>query len=161
MGRTSRSSDFEIDLVPCIGLLSILTTFLVATAVWNQLMTLQVDQAIQDPNAPPPPPMETPPPPPMTVHIRGDGVYIGRELATGSNLPKIEDAYDWTQVREIMEKDREELPSETQVVIVTDDGVEYQHMVAALDMSRELGYDKTLLGGGPAQASALPLPTGN
>jgi len=39
------------------------------------------------------------------------------------------------------------------VVIVTDDGVEYQHMIKALDLTREYQYDKSLLGGGPAQAS--------
>ena len=38
-------------------------------------------------------------------------------------------------------------------VHVTDDGVEYQHMIHALDLTRKYHYEKSLLGGGPAQPS--------
>ena len=50
----------------------------------------------------------------------------------------------------MLKEDHAALPDETQVVIVTDDGINYEHMIKALDVSRTNGYDKTLLGGGPA-----------
>jgi biopolymer transport protein ExbD len=87
-------------------------------------------------------------------------VWLGRKVEEGVNFPINEEAYDWEKVRtDFLDKDRETYPAEVQVIIVTDDGVHYEHMIAALDLTRELGYEKTLLGGGPAQATSLPLPT--
>jgi biopolymer transport protein TolR len=167
-GGRGKGMNFDLNLVPFIDLLSVCITFLLATAVWTQIMSLQVDQAIsQNPPIDQPPP-DVPPTPPLTIHIKADGVWAGRSLEwcadvtkypAGCDYAKVEDAYDWDKLRTDLETDRTTYPEETQVVIVTDDGIEYQHMIAALDMTRELGYDKTLLGGGPAETSALPLPT--
>lgn len=157
-GGRGKGMNFELNLVPFIDLLSVNITFLIATAVWTQIMSLQVDQAIQDPNAPPPPPTDEPPVPPLTLHIRADGIWMGRKIEEGKNYAKIEDHHDWSTIEADLTKDHETYPDETQIIIVTDDGCEYEHMIAALDLSRRIGYDKTLLGGGPAQAQALPLP---
>lgn len=167
-GGRGKGMNFDLNLVPFIDLLSVCITFLLATAVWTQIMTMQVDQAIQDPNAPPPPPTDTPPTPPLTVHIRADGMWAGRTVEAGVNYPtETGDAekpiYTWDKLRTDLEKDRVTYANDPDalgaVIIVTDDGVNYEHMIAALDLTRELGYEKTLLGGGPAQASALPLPS--
>lgn len=143
----------SLNLVPFIDLLSTLITFLIATAVWVELSSMPVDQALSDPNAEPPPPQDPPPPPPLTVHVRADGVWVGRKVEEGRNLEVVGESYDWTGVEKEIESDRRAFPDETQVVIVTDDGVEYQHMIRALDLTRKYEYDKSLLGGGPAQAS--------
>jgi len=179
-GGRGKSQNFDLNLVPFIDLLSVCITFLLATAVWTQIMALQVDQAIQDPNAPPTPPPETPPTPPLTVHIRADGVWAGRSQEAGQNFVLVpppagmvvppgytelpERVYDWAGLKTYLETDRQtypgtEKPEENQVILVTDDGIRYEHMIAALDLTRDLGFDKTLLGGGPAQpSSALPAP---
>lgn len=191
-----KSGNFDLNLVPFIDLLSVCITFLLATAVWTQIMSLQVDQAIQDPTTPPvpPPPDQKPPPPPLSIHIRDDGVWAGRK-ANGVCIgqlppePVADDApdeqkywgcnwvksrtacppdnktgselcYEWDKIRADLAQDRARYPDETQVIIITDDGVHYEHMMAALDLSRDLGYDKTLLGGGPA-TTGTALPTGN
>ena len=46
-----------------------------------------------------------------------------------------------------------QLPRPEQVVRNTDDGVAYEEMMKVLDMSREIGYPKTLLAGGPPSAT--------
>jgi biopolymer transport protein TolR len=166
-----KGMNFELNLVPFIDLLSVCITFLLATAVWAQIYSLQVDQAISDPNATPPETPDEPPVPPLTVHIAADSIWSGRN-ATGvciSEAPpdqhwgcryqKVEETYEWEKLKGDLEKDRAKYPDEMQVIIVTDDGVQFEHMIKALDMSRGLGYEKTLLGGGPAKAEALPLPT--
>jgi biopolymer transport protein ExbD len=161
-GGRGKSMNAELNLVPFIDLLSVCITFLLATAVWTQFSIMQVDQAIQDPNTPPPPPPDEPPVPPLTLHIRADGLWMGREIETGKNYPQVaEGDYDWEAVDIDLKADREaeRTKDETQAIIVTDDGVHYEHMIAALDLTRKYGYDKTLLGGGPAQTTALPLPT--
>lgn len=148
----------NLNLVPFIDLLSTLITFLIATAVWVELSSMPVDQALSDPNAPPPPPVDVPPPPPLTVHVRSDGVWVGRKVEEGRNFPSVGEAYDWTGVENAIEADRRQFSDEEQVVIVTDDGVQYQHMIKALDLTRKYEYQKSLLGGGPAQPSNTARP---
>lgn len=148
-GGRGRNLVTNINLVPFIDLLTVCITFLIMTAVWTQLSSLQVDQAISDPNAEPVE-QDAPPVPPLTVHIRSDGLWMGRNIEQGKNYNKVGEDYDWETIKKDIAADREANPEETQVVIVTDDGVDYQFMVKALDVSRQYGYDKTLLGGGPA-----------
>ena len=189
-GGRGKSQNFDLNLVPFIDLLSVCITFLLATAVWTQIMSLQVDQAIAPPNPEtPPPPPDKPPTPPITLHIRADGIWAGRqatgqclsgagsapvaptpppapaapgaaapaEVFWGCNWPMVENAYEWDKIKVDLGLDRQKYPDEIQMVIVTDDGVVYEHMIKALDVTRELGYEKTLLGGGPpATGTALP-----
>ena len=158
-GGRGRSVNAELNLVPFIDLLCSIITFLLATAVWSQTEVMKVDQAISDPNTPPEDPPDTPPVPPLTIHIRADGVWMGRNVESGKNYPLLGESYDWDTVETDMKTDHDAQPDETQVVIVTDDGVVYEHMVRALDLSRTHGYDKTLPGGGPASTnSALSAP---
>lgn len=154
-GRT-KNLMADLNLVPFIDLLSVCITFLLATAVWTQIDIMKVDQAIAPPNDQTPPP-DPPPPPPLTIHIRADGLWMGRKVEEGKNYPKTEDDYDWATMETDLTTDHTTYPDDTQAVIVTDDGVKYENMIHALDISRKVGYDKTLLGGGPAQnTSALP-----
>ena len=146
-GGHGRSFNADLNLVPFIDLLSTCITFLLATAVWTQTSSMLVDQQIS--NAPPVETTEEPTPP-LTIHLRSDGVWLGRRVETGKNFPMTGDTYDWVSVENVLKEDHLALPDETQVVIVTDDGIHYEHMIKALDVSRNNGYDKTLLGGGPA-----------
>lgn len=147
-GRTKKLNA-ELNLVPFIDLLSVCITFLIATAVWVELSSMPVDQALSNPNDPPPPPQDPPPPPPLTVHVKSDGVWIGRKVEEGKNFSVVGESYDWAGVETAIETDRRNFPDEEQVVLVTDDGVEYQHMIKALDLTRKFDYEKSLLGGGP------------
>ena len=161
-GGRGRNVAADLNLVPFIDFLSVLITFLLLTAVWNQINAVQVDQEVMDPNTPPPDPPDTPPVPPLTVHVRADGVWAGRNLETGQNFTKEDDTFDWEGLTEMLEGDRTTYPEEVNVVIVTDDGVEYEHMIKALDLTRTLGYEKTLLGGGPppqSEATMAPPPS--
>jgi biopolymer transport protein TolR len=164
-----KSMNVELNLVPFIDFLSCLIAFLMIAAVWTQIASLDVEQNIAppDPNQEPP---DEPPTPPLTVHIRGDGMWIARKVETGINIPKIGETYDYTKLDELMKKDHETFPAEEMVIINTDDGVAYEEMVKVLDMSRGIGYPKTLLAGGPPSAgpsvqpgvgtTGAPAPTG-
>jgi len=145
-----RKVNAELNLVPFIDLLSVCIVFLIATAVWVELSSLPVDQALSDPNQPPQPPPDPPPPPPLTVHVKADGIWVGRKVEEGQNFAVVGDSYDWNKIDTAIETDRRNFPDEEQVVIVTDDGVQYKHMIHALDITRKYDYEKSLLGGGPA-----------
>jgi biopolymer transport protein ExbD len=150
-----KAKNFDLNLVPFIDLLSSLITFLIATAVWNQLSSLNVEQAISDPNSEPPAEQEPDPVPPLTIHIRADGVAVLRKLEEMKNFPAIGDQeYDWKAIEETIKAEAEAHPEKLDVVIVTDDGCRFENMIHALDLTRAYGLEKTLLGGGPASTNA-------
>jgi biopolymer transport protein ExbD len=168
-GGRGRSVAADLNLVPFIDLLSVCITFLMVTAVWTQISTMQVDQNISNE---PPPPIEddTPPPPPLTIHIRSDGIWMGRfvvdtewppgstvMMTAGKNYAMIGEEHDWFAIETDMTTDRETFADETMAVIVTDDGVFYENMVKALDLARAKGYEQNMLGGGPASATPIGL----
>ena len=154
----------DLNLVPFIDFMSCLIAFLMIAAVWTQIASLDVEQSVS--NEPPvdPPPQDTPPVPPLTVHVKADGHWIGRKVEEGVQVPKDGDKYDYKKLEELMAKDHTDLPAEEMVVINTDDGVAYEEMVQVLDLSRKIGYPKTLLAGGPPSAApaegAAPMPAG-
>lgn len=148
-GGRRRNVNAELNLVPFIDLLCSTITFLLATAVWSQTEVLAVDQGISGGES-----FELEARPPLTLHVRADGVWMGREMATGKNYPKEAGAYAWSALEADMKADHDAWPELNQVLIVTDDGVNFEHMVQALDLSRAHGYDQTLLSGGPATPPA-------
>jgi biopolymer transport protein TolR len=159
-----KSMGVDLNLVPFIDFMSCLIAFLMIAAVWTQIASLDVEQSIS--NSPPvdTPPPETPPVPPLTVHVKAEGHWIGRKVEEGVQVPKVGETYDYAKLRELMTKDHETYPVEEMVVINTDDGVPYEEMIQVLDLSREIGYPKTLLAGGPPSATpaegAAPMPSG-
>lgn len=160
-GGRGKGQNFDLNLVPFIDLLSVLITFLLVTAVWLQLSSMNVEQNIMDPNAPPPPPSETPPTPPLTVHISAEAIEVFRNLDGRKTVQATGDGqYDWVAVDEAVRQEKELFPLENQATIVTDDGVHYEHMIKALDITRKHDFEKTLLGGGPARVAAAPPPGG-
>src|SRR4051812_10007244 len=90
-----KSVNANLNLVPFIDLLSVCIVFLIATAVWIELSSMPVDQALSDPNQPQPPPVDNPPPPPLTLHVRADGVWVGRKVEEGKNFSIVGESYDW------------------------------------------------------------------
>jgi len=155
----------DLNLVPFIDFMSCLIAFLMIAAVWTQIASLDVEQSIS--NEPPPPDQEpppVPPVPPLTVHVKAEGHWIGRKVEEGLQVPKDGELYDYAKLEELLIKDHETYPVEEMVIINTDDGVPYEEMILVLDLSRKIGYPKTLLAGGPASATpaegAAPMPGG-
>lgn len=166
-GGRGKVLNFDLNLVPFIDLLSTCITFLLATAVWVQVTTLQVDQAIGNIDGLDAEVVDKPPP--LTVHLRGDGLWLGRALTethtpggalvpAGVDLPRTEVGLDWDAVSAELAADRGRWPAERAVVLNTDDGVPYGDAIHALDLVKGQGYDQPLLAGGPAAPvdGALP-----
>lgn len=153
-----RSRVIDLNVVPFIDLLCATISFLLMTAAWSRTEVIAVDQALS--NGAIVDGDDLPKAPPLSIHVRADGLWMGREVTKGKNYPLVSGAYDWAQVEAALKVDRDAWPEEEQVIIVTDDGVSYEHMVHALDLSRAYGYDQTLLGGGPATVPVGRLPPG-
>jgi biopolymer transport protein TolR len=143
----------DLNLVPFIDFMSCLIAFLMIAAVWTQIAALEVEQSVS--NQPPVdvPPPEIEPVPPLTIHVKAEGHWIGRKVVEGIQVPKSGETYDYTKLEELLVKDHETFPAEQMVIINTDDGVPYEEMIQVLDLSRKIGYPKTLLAGGPPSAT--------
>jgi biopolymer transport protein ExbD len=148
----------DLNLVPFIDFLSCLIAFLMIAAVWTQIASIDVEQAVSPPNPDVLIP-EPPPPPPLTIAIHSDGMFICRKLEDGTRIPKIGEDQDWKKLKEMIKADHDAFATEQMVVINTDDGVSYEEMIKALDLTREFGYPQTALAGGAPGALPGAAPT--
>lgn len=100
-------------------------------------------------------------PPPLTIHIQANRLVVGRRVEHLLSLPAVAGALDVTTLAAILSEDRRLHPGLDLVVVNTEDGVPYANMVAVVDLSRERGYAKTALAGGPPSPDepAPPAPT--
>ncbi len=135
----------DLNVVPFIDFLSCLIAFLMLGAVWTQLSAIDVEQSLSPPNPIDDP---NPPAPPLTLHVEAAGVWVGHTVEDGVLVPMIAGAQDWRRVSEVIGRAPDGDTDAAQVVLNTDDGVPYEQMVAALDLTREHGYTQTLLAGG-------------
>jgi biopolymer transport protein ExbD len=150
--RGRRSGLVELNLVPFIDLLSCLIAFLMVAAVWTQITTLDVQQNVAEGWDGPPPEG----PPPLTVHLRSDGLWVARNVEQGIQVPAVDGGPDLARLDALLQADHAAFPAEDLVIVNTDDGVPYEAMMHVLDLTRERGYPRTLLAGGPAEMSVDP-----
>jgi biopolymer transport protein TolR len=85
MRKRHKHLDFEINLIPCIDLLSVCICFLLLTAVWLSVGTMTVKQAVGGQAA-----SETAKKPTVWVNMAGDGgvTFDVRDSRVPANLAK-------------------------------------------------------------------------
>jgi hypothetical protein len=91
-----------------------------------------------------------PRPPLVAVHLHARGVWVGREATGGRSVATAGADERRAAITRLLADDRARFPHERDIVIVTDDGEPYGDLIAALDAASALGYDRPLVGGGPA-----------
>lgn len=161
----------DLNLVPFIDFLSCLIAFLMITAVWTEISALEHEQLIS--NAPVEViPQDPPPPPPLTIKITSEGYVVMRKPEDFKAIPKIQGnpddketpiddqgkSNDYPKLEEAINADHTAYPSETMVVINTDDGIPYEEMIKVLDVTRKIGYPQSALAGGPPSTNPLAPP---
>lgn len=139
--RTGRAKGFDLNLVPFIDLLSSMIAFLLMTAVWIQAYAVPYTQAPAGSGA------EADSP--VTLHVRGDGVEVFRSADHVTHVPVLSPGvYDWPTIAAHVRDAHAEFPGDARANVLTDDGVAYKQMIAALDLTRGVGLTEVRLGGG-------------
>lgn len=146
VGKGQKSLMVDLNVVPFIDFLSCLIAFLMLGAVWTQVSALDLEQSAHPPNPVTVDP--NPPPPPLTLHLAHGTMWIARDAAGGTTVPGVDGRPNWRVLRGLIAADRANFPDDDLAVINTDDGVPYEQMMLALDLTREYGYDQTMLAGG-------------
>lgn len=141
-----KSVDHEIPLIPFIDLLLCCIMFLLVTAVWNQLSTMEADLASPSPNAMDR--VETPPETPLTVRVGHDGYVVTTEIGDEVTIPKAGEGYDLAAFREHLSARRRLDPNQHLAVVTADDGVSYANVIEAMDALSGSGFGDVTMSGG-------------
>jgi biopolymer transport protein TolR len=149
-GGGRRSSNFDLNLVPFIDLMSVLITFLLLSAVWTQVSMIQLGASFASPRLD----QETPPTPPplenlvLRLDIRAAGyiLYVGKDT---TSIPKVNDEYDKTNLKAALVAVKQKYPDKGGIKLAIEDEIIYDHVVAAMDIGLNAGFSPELLTGGP------------
>jgi biopolymer transport protein ExbD len=134
-----KSVDFVVNLIPTIDLMSVLTSFLLITAVWSQLARIATDQAISQ---------NTSAPQQQKEKEKNVNILITVDEAvmniTGDRPPKRvprlpEDKY-YKEVRSALRGLKERVPAESpKVMLAAEDKVQYKNLIQVMDICLDLG----------------------
>lgn len=146
-GGGRKSLDSEIPLIPFIDLLLCCIMFLLITAVWNRLASLEA-------NLPGNPQSEIdgqhdPQDLPLMVFIDAGGYSLSTDLGDETRIPLSADgAHDTSALRQALRDRHEIVPNEDRVVLSADDGIHYVQIVDAMDVFSGSGYGSVTIAGG-------------
>ncbi|MBI5493437.1 MAG: biopolymer transporter ExbD [Deltaproteobacteria bacterium] len=124
-----KSLDAVINLVPFIDLLSSLIAFLLMTAVWTQIATLQVGQQGNS-QAPQQQPQEEKVKLTITVTERGFMMQAGADQVT---IEKAGNDYNFEDLNKKLADLKANLPELEDVTVQAEDGVAYDVLVRVID----------------------------
>lgn len=142
-----KAVDHEIPLIPFIDLLLCCIMFLLVTAVWNQLASVQAH--LDGPGVPSPNSIDTPLPPlPIAVLVQANGYRLSSDAGDEVQIPLASTGdYDTAALTEQLTTRRRLDPNRTQAIVSADDGVQYADVVQAMDLLAGNGYPHVTVSG--------------
>lgn len=150
-GGSGRSTNFELNLVPFIDLMSVMITFLLITAVWNQISMIQIGSSIygkktNDAPAEPPPKADIP----LRVDVRTDGYRLVVASQTIA-IPLVNGRYDQPTLKARLEQVKASYPDKQDGVVTAQDSVVYNEIIGGMDMLLQAGFPSVSIATGGAQ----------
>ena len=136
-----KSVDVELNVVPFIDLMSCLTAFLLATAVWSAYSQINIkpkgigrktEQKIPEEDKIF-----------ASILVTENEVWVGLTVGDRRQIRKEGESYDWAGVGTTL-KEFKELPpfaKRADIEIAADDEVKYQTIITAMDMAIAAGFD--------------------
>lgn len=141
-----KSVDSEIPLVPFIDLLLCCVMFLLVTAVWNQLASVSAN--LETPGNPQSEIDEPDRTLPLVVRVTNDGFHLSSEAGDAIAIPMGTDGeYDSEALAQHLTQRRALDPNATQAIVTADDGVQYAHLVRAMDVLNGSGFPHVTITG--------------
>ncbi|GAB4207359.1 MAG: hypothetical protein OHK0013_24910 [Sandaracinaceae bacterium] len=141
-----KSVDSEIPLVPFIDLLLCCVMFLLVTAVWNRLGRLDANQ--QTPGQVSNPTEIQEPQIRLYLQVTGSGYTIASSAGERIEIPKNGAEYDGETLRTRLRERRQAEPNRHDIIVAPEDGVQYEDVIAAMDLTISEGYSDVSLSDG-------------
>lgn len=131
-GGGKRPVDHDVPLVPFIDLLLCCVMFLLVTAVWNRLAS--VDSPLASPGGATATVPETPT---LTLLVSADHVTLGSDLGDRVELPRDDGL---TSLRQALAARRAGDREDIEVAVVPDDDLRYDEVIETFDAVIASGY---------------------
>lgn len=136
----NKELNFEINLLPVISLLAVCISFLLLTAVWIQIGTLNVKQALGDE------PQENQKNPPavwITFETSGDLILTLKDIEDGSSpkairISNINSKVDTESLKEMALSLKQQIPTLNTALILPSSSTRYQDMIGVMDQLRQV-----------------------
>ncbi len=132
-----KSANFELNLVPFIDLFSTLICFLLITAAWQNMETINTGappksvENLED-NSPPPPPdpvKKTV----LTVTLFADRIDTGEDEVIQS-LPHVNGSPNYSGLAGILNDWKKKYPDRKDLILATDNRAPYKHLISLMDL---------------------------
>lgn len=136
-----RESNFEVNLVPFIDLMSVLITFLLITAVWTQVSMIKLGSSLyskqntEDFDKPPPK---------ADVPLRVDILEAGYHVVIGPkqfDVPKkANSTYDILTLMARLQEIKQVYPDKLDAVVTMDEKLKYDYLIQGMDTILQAGF---------------------
>ncbi len=124
--------DFEINLIPCIDLFSVLIAFLLMTAVWTEIAKIDVKQKPNQ-QAEHPPQQEEDEALKLTILVKVNGYAVMLKGAEPRAIAKKGEAWDSATLNEVLKGIVASHPENHDVTLQSEDSVPYQQLITVMD----------------------------
>lgn len=147
----NRPKNLELNLVPFIDLMSVLITFLLITAVWQQVSMIQIGASIygkRNQDQPPPPiPEEAQIPLKLDITTRGYVLTVAKQRF---NFPLVNGDFDDPGLSQQLEMVKQQYPTKQDAAIAIADELPYERLIKGMDNFLKTGFSQiSVLTGGP------------
>jgi biopolymer transport protein ExbD len=137
-----KSIDANIPLVPFIDLLLCCVMFLLVTAVWNALASVDVAQRVPGSSTADEAPAERLQ---LMLLVSTRGYEISTTAGDSLRIPISGEAHDVAALREKLALYRDANATLDELSVSAEDGVAYQALIGALDAARAEGFESIAL----------------
>lgn len=148
--KGGRASNFELNLVPFIDLMSVLITFLLISAVWTQVSMIQLGASFASPRQDQETPVKPPPLEDLVLRLDikegGYVLFVGKDIRS---IPKVAGEYDKETLRNDLMKVKQMYPDKGGIKLAIEDKIIYDNVISVMDIGMEAGFAPELLTGGP------------
>jgi biopolymer transport protein ExbD len=132
-GGGKKPVDFQINLIPCIDLLSVLISFLLMTSVWTQIAKIDVKQKPNMPSEDQPEEKDDEAIN-LTVFVKANGYTVTKKSVVVKEIEKKGDEWDSPTLTEVLKGVAAEHPENHDVTVKSEDSVPYQELITVMDI---------------------------
>ncbi|MDA0712448.1 MAG: biopolymer transporter ExbD [bacterium] len=135
-----RSLDAPVNLVPYIDLMITMITFLMMTAVWSQMASLQVQNESSSTKT-----LTEKPPSAITVILTTKGLIVSEESGTKTTYNNLNGRYNVDSLKNKLMAFKNADDKRVQINIQAEDGVSYDTIIEVIDLGTGLGLTAVTL----------------
>jgi biopolymer transport protein ExbD len=121
----------ELDVTTFLNLMVVLVPFLLITAVFSQVAIVELDMPTSSGSSKPVEPSFR-----VEVMVRELGLEIGNGTAVIAQIPKVDEDYDLTTLRDYMLSLKRDYPDTTQASVLLEPSIPYDYLIQVMDIVR-------------------------